>query len=95
MIDTKHTPGPWITDGKAVFAKGAESSVVCYAERNTPQSASIPFDAAESNARLIAAAPEMLEALEAACKWAMTMQYGSAPWLDDAEKLVIRCGGRS
>ena len=59
----KHTPGPWIasaTNSKfgswGVFTKGAMYGVL---------DASAPGINSEANARLIASAPELLEALKA------------------------------
>lgn len=56
----KHTPGPWILkqtrDGKAILINGGHVGEV--------HSDDIDTDEAWSNANLIAAAPEMLEALQ-------------------------------
>lgn len=55
----QHTPGPWYATGVHVQSKVLEQdNYVCKAEGDTPEQA-------ESNARLIAAAPELLEALKA------------------------------
>lgn len=63
-----HTPGPWIADGKIVHAENgsalyiAECQNVGVGERwSGSDYASEPH--AEANARLIAAAPDLLEAL--------------------------------
>lgn len=62
-MNTKHTPGPWLTDEmmpgdqyRYVFA--AKGPIVCRVSA---------FAAGEANARLIAAAPDLL----AACKKAI------------------------
>ena len=56
-----HTPGPWIIDAHPVTQKrlvvGAGDWVAVCSERGEEE--------AQANARLIAAAPELLEALEA------------------------------
>lgn len=56
--ETKHTPGPWHveqgTDGVGVWDEMARTLIAAVDQPN-----------AESNARLIAAAPEMLAALKA------------------------------
>lgn len=64
-----YTPGPWIADGKLVHAENgsalyiAECQNVGVGERwSGTDYASEPH--AEANARLIAAAPELLEVLE-------------------------------
>ena len=56
-----HTPGPWLVEGRTVYALNDDgynrfSALV--------QDAHTPGDELEANARLIAAAPELLEALE-------------------------------
>jgi hypothetical protein len=55
---TKHTPGPWLVEGRTVYALNDDgynrfSALV--------QDAHTPGDELEANARLIAAAPELLE----------------------------------
>jgi hypothetical protein len=60
MTDTKHTPGPWTEDPEglvAVSIEGGDGSVVCdvHGAANDAR--------CEANARLIAAAPEMFEAM--------------------------------
>ncbi|MHC3750731.1 hypothetical protein ACYKDZ_17825 [Stutzerimonas stutzeri] len=60
---TKHTPGPWLVEGRTVYALNDDgynrfSALV--------QDAHTPGDELEANARLIAAAPDLLEAAELA-----------------------------
>ncbi len=60
MTKPKHTPGPWKHDdiyGLIVTQDGAEIAA-CHAGRTGGKSETVP------NARLIAAAPELLEALK-------------------------------
>lgn len=62
-----HTPGPWTTyghpaDGITIRARG------CAVADVIPQRG-----ADEANARLIAAAPDLLEALEDAARWIDTL----------------------
>ena len=60
-METKHTPGPWAieyrTDGQSTY-----SPRICAGEQDAEFKAK-----AEANARLIAAAPELLEALDGLC----------------------------
>jgi len=58
-MTSKHTPGPWSIDGEGTNAmvRGADLTIVAVRHRLTGQTH-------EANARLIAAAPELLEALE-------------------------------
>ena len=53
-MKTQHTPGPWKDDGME-FIMDANGFAICQAR---------DFDSWEANARLIAAAPEMLAALQ-------------------------------
>lgn len=50
-MKTKHTPGPWFTEGTQVFQGRYEPVAVCLYR---------DFDVSEANARLIAAAPDLL-----------------------------------
>lgn len=63
----KHTPGPWSADPEgahAVSIEGADGSVVC----DVHGAADDPL--CEANAKLIAAAPALLEALRQILEWA-------------------------
>ena len=62
---SKHTPGPWNTmvSGGSVWSSGGEW--VC----DPSDRHAYPTDTQRANARLIAAAPDMLEALEAVVAW--------------------------
>ncbi len=58
-MTTKHTQGPWAVspDGRDIFSKdgfGYRAKTICR----------MPIDIDRDNARLISAAPELLEALE-------------------------------
>ena len=67
MTDTKHTPGPWThEDGDRYVreeATGGPVALVCADDGHVSHPTSLPQTA---NARLIAAGPDMLEALRAA-----------------------------
>ncbi len=58
MAAATHTPGPWLVS--ETFAIGPAGEVVACTPNNHPRR--------EANARLIAAAPELLEALEGLLK---------------------------
>ena len=66
VIDTKHTPGPWTyskeqtTNGHAHMVRQSSGESVA-----NVRSHNRPTEEAQANARLIAAAPELLEALKA------------------------------
>lgn len=66
----QHTPGPWKVNGSVITALGdmklTVASVPCKQDRYALADAAAPtFEVRNANARLIAAAPELLEALEA------------------------------
>lgn len=64
----KHTPGPWYVEGAGVHAlvRGADSTIVAVRHR-------LGAMTHEANARLICAAPDMMDALKKLNAW----------WLDD------------
>ena len=93
---SKHTPGPWRLNDNTKYWKtnifsitvrkhGVSSSTVA----NVPARATIPVSEAWANARLIAAAPDLLEAVKAAlsddqpyiekCKAAIAKATGKQP----------------
>ena len=67
---TKHTPGPWRIDPEYEFdIQGANGTVEVAVIIDDAPSWKVPgpdFDTAAANARLIAAEPELLEALKRA-----------------------------
>lgn len=82
-----HTPGPWDINPVRnsfepykliIFAQNQDRVAICYKESNDVY---VPKDEAEANAKLIAAAPELLEALKDAY---MELYAGNARTLEDA-----------
>jgi hypothetical protein len=65
---SQHTPGPWFVAGREIHDRSTEYSETGARIGNTPNSIAeihpVPRGDAEANARLIAAAPELLAALE-------------------------------
>ncbi|MFO0447419.1 MAG: hypothetical protein ACK52I_01800 [Pseudomonadota bacterium] len=61
MSETKHTPGPWKRSYRNITANGVIVARVLPAEGGPEQEA--------ANARLIAAAPDLLAACEAVERW--------------------------
>lgn len=62
MITAKHTPGPWTATGfRQMVVNAPSGDTLCLA----PATASSGLDEIAANARLIAAAPELLASLEA------------------------------
>jgi len=61
----KHTPGPWFVDNKSPFLVRAGDDIDGrHIAHIGPANYTPRFDVDEPNARLIAAAPDLLEALE-------------------------------
>jgi len=68
---SKHTPGPWVIRTAATYRSQVEAidpkgRADVVARITTPRKGA---EASDANAHLIAAAPDMLEALEAAIAW--------------------------
>ena len=64
---SKHTPGPWALDGgNHIVSMAALSGSVRVAVIDTPDiHAAVDWPEAHANARLVSAAPDLLEALTA------------------------------
>lgn len=79
-MSAKHTPGPWSTASDPCHFD-SQTTVVAANGARVAEVTGSAFDEAEANARLIAAAPDLLEA----CK-AFVAHYpmGTNPFLDDA-----------
>lgn len=76
----QHTPGPWFIVGHekpvttVLCGDPDDPEIVCYLEGNDPmlicnRPDGTDYDLLEANARLIAAAPDLLTACEAAVLW--------------------------
>jgi len=67
-MNTQHTPGPWQTDRNNVHAAQIATIHGCtnsdWVEIWSPAAFAASEETQEANARLIAAAPELLEALD-------------------------------
>jgi len=62
-MKTKHTPGPW-REGSTAHSKWVEAGAVRICQVDTEEeNAGINFYESEANARLIAAAPDLLASL--------------------------------
>ena len=59
---SKHTPGPWIIEAQGIYANGGNKRVATAMSHEHE----IDWPTTKANARLIAAAPELLETLQAA-----------------------------
>ena len=63
MTKPKHTPGPWRKQGNIIFGNAIGTSVCKLYTQHIPNEKSGAVEE-RANAQLIAAAPDMLEALE-------------------------------
>lgn len=79
-METKHTPGPWESVGRAVYtAHENPSREIIWDGHNTRSAGN---DEQLANARLIAAAPELLEACQAMIAWD-DAENNAKPYSDD------------
>ena len=71
MSKFKHTPGPWKVDPNYPHDIQTESGVIEIATTSIALSGGLPakYEDRKANARLIAAAPELLEALQDAVEY--------------------------
>ena len=97
MTDTQHTPGPW------AFNTGPYSAVVYAVDIGTVANVTEDLIAWRANARLIAAAPELLALLAEAVARVEDLINGYesavedlAAWSDDARDAIAKAtGGQS
>lgn len=100
-MSTKHTKGPWVWSDKfktfdnerntwSLLGEGGYGILSCDGDANSPQCLGA---SGEANARLIAAAPELLEALKlvtdvyAAMRETLSSKYPADGW--SAETMTI------
>lgn len=76
MSGAKHTPGPWSwgENYNGLYGSGPESEVLTYATYEGMWLSHV--DQREANARLIAAAPDLLTTASAILKLAIENKYG-------------------
>lgn len=87
-MTTEHTPGPWAADGRGGTISAARPAcsdvvtdrvVVCEAWSGDS------IAEAAANRRLVAAAPELLDAL-----WAMATSFHDVEWMDPHKQIAAR-----
>jgi len=96
----KHTPAPWDVQNKGVLGeRSARHEVVqginVNGKKNLPTIVKMPdlSDRSYANARLIAAAPELLAALEWAVEAAERHNNGGSldyDWIEEAEEAISK-----
>ena len=100
---SKHTPGPWLRDGRTVYAlqhggwRKGEELLVNRFFTHIQRVPDCTDEEAEANARLIAAAPELLEALKDLVRrydpYAMTGPTEGERVLAQAEAAIAKAEG--
>jgi hypothetical protein len=91
MSNTKHTPGPWTIDekleGQTCITSKQHGSfaepIIC----RVFDSSHVPLSEQDANARLIAAAPELLEALQMMANKVFGYGYGELTE-DDRQRII-------
>ena len=88
QTQSKHTPGKWKSIGETVTTADSKIFIADthYGDPRTPLT-----DRGESNARLIAAAPELLEALKDAAD-ILKNHYGAVP--EKIEQAIAKAEGK-
>jgi hypothetical protein len=94
---SKHTEGPWIAVGGWVEHPDDAIADICscYPRALGQEHLDRPYEEVDANARLIAAAPEMLEALKAintAFQWNEQM---ARPVFDKVHAAIAKAEGRA
>jgi hypothetical protein len=86
-MDAPHTPGPWAYRAMAGYCTqidGADGHTICCFDE----------DPGDADAKLITAAPELLEALQSALKQAEFEEHAERPWHEKARAAIARATGR-
>ena len=89
MTDTTHTPGPWrVLHKRGVFLMDTETLAIGMADRHRKEHV--------ANARLMAAAPDMLAALQEVLPLAENWGHPDHPGIVAARTAIARAtGGRA
>ena len=93
----KHTPGPWFVCHKSPFIVRAGDDISGrHIAHIGPANYTPRFDIDEPNARLISAAPDLLEALERLVSVARDVDHGYMDQaIDNAESAIAKARGQS
>lgn len=90
MIERKFTPGPWMLSGRTVYALNDQGFNRFSAQVQDAHTSAVEL---EANARLIAAAPELLEALEALTANYADVEPGGSKNVDKARAAIAKATG--
>jgi hypothetical protein len=106
-LSSSHTPGPWEQAGLIIWHHGEEGAVICQMVEPNPKSGLVEAERLqlgsdgwklqEANARLIAAAPDLLETIKELCAYLYaTRNPGSLPESYRAAcRLIDKAEGRA
>ncbi len=84
----KHTPGPWFAASEGSYKVASVTSNTGIYADTLPEAAQIAADA-----RLIAAAPDLLEALKAARRFVVSSHEPVGSELDDIDAAIAKAEG--
>lgn len=91
MAEPKHTPGPWWASARAPKHLG---SVILISSSAPGVATGVAHAWTEADARLIAAAPELLAALKALDPYLDHIPGGIGGEIDDARAAIAQAEGR-
>ena len=92
---SKHTPGPWFAVGAQVETENDSVPDICTCDPQVMRQSHLDWHprTVEANARLIAAAPELLEALEMMLEMSEMGGFGKAAAEDVARAAIAKAKG--
>ena len=94
-MSTAHAPGPWTDDGPGIIHDRDARIIACLSNDAGDERPAWTDDEVEANGRLIAAAPELLEALKRLVQRAKLTKPSSTmvPLIEDAEDAIAKAEG--
>lgn len=93
MSKNKHTPGPWIIETNAETPNTFRVRANFSFRKHISTEESVCITGSEGNARLIAAAPEMLVVLEAVFKNIMAGEQIPSSWITKTRDVIAKAKG--
>lgn len=83
---SKHTPGPWtIVENDDIFIEGPDKRICTIPDNGNY----LPWEVAQSNARLISAAPELLAFAIAHQEWEAKLIADDKAWMVNNSPMLI------
>ncbi|MFD1693877.1 hypothetical protein ACFSHR_27185 [Azotobacter chroococcum] len=92
MPEHKHTPAPWLLEGRTVYALNADGFNRFCAQVQGAQTTPAEL---EANARLICAAPDLLQALEDCTALLSCYKEEHEQCMRDARAAIARATGQA